>query len=523
VSTILPVAPADYTEIGYDALRASMLEHARARVPEWTDQSENDLGVLLIELFAYACDLTLYYQTRIAANLLPETSDEPAALLQLLRLIGYELRPPAPATADLRLGFDLTGPPAPPITIPAGTVFTATLTSGEDVRFEAVRTTVIDAAHLKPGDPADPLEAGLDFFFPLPVVEGRSFPNQLLGVSDGSPNQRYEIPQKRVIARSIVVRVQEPGATTEWEEVESFADSTPADRHVVVQRFLEPGAVQSDGAAAVLFGDGTNGMKPPAGTTASPVRIFADFRVGGGPEANVPAETVFDGPSFVRLATNPNAASGGMVAEDVARARRLAPRLFRTQERGVTLRDHEDVALHVPGVGKARAVAINFNEIAIFVAPSGQVGEPSEFLKRDLLAAFERRRMAATFIRVYGPTPADVYLGARIQAQPYFLVEDVRAAAERAVAEYLAFENVDFGTPVFLSRVYDAIQDLEQVVSLEVTEFARTPGGGIAGIIELGPHEIARLGYRDNPATPPDPTNPSNRPPIVLEIVGGRP
>ena len=91
-----PVIPIDYTNLGYDSLREAMLALARESLPELTDFSENDLGVLLIELFAYACDITLYYQTRIASNLFPATSDEPDALVQLLRLIGYELRPPAP-------------------------------------------------------------------------------------------------------------------------------------------------------------------------------------------------------------------------------------------------------------------------------------------------------------------------------------------------------------------------------------------------------------------------------------------
>src|SRR3954447_137348 len=92
----------DYTNLGYDALRRSMLELARESLPEYTDLTENDLGVLLIELFAYACDITLYYQSRIAQNLFPDTADETEALLRLLRLIGYELQPPAPARADLR-------------------------------------------------------------------------------------------------------------------------------------------------------------------------------------------------------------------------------------------------------------------------------------------------------------------------------------------------------------------------------------------------------------------------------------
>ena len=40
--------PIDYTNLGYDALRESMLAIASETLPEWTDHSENDLGVLLI-------------------------------------------------------------------------------------------------------------------------------------------------------------------------------------------------------------------------------------------------------------------------------------------------------------------------------------------------------------------------------------------------------------------------------------------------------------------------------------------
>ena len=117
----MTTAPAvvDYTNLGYTALRRAMLDLARESLPEYTDLSENDVGVLLIELFAYASDVTLYYQTRIAENLFPETSDEPESLLQLLRLIGYELLPPSPARVDLRIGVDPTI--AVPLTLPART------------------------------------------------------------------------------------------------------------------------------------------------------------------------------------------------------------------------------------------------------------------------------------------------------------------------------------------------------------------------------------------------------------------
>src|SRR5438876_944788 len=153
-----PILPIDYTNLGYDSLRQAMLALAQASLPEWTDFSESDLGVLMIELFAYACDITLYYQTRIAGNLFPATSDEPDALVQLLRLIGYELHPPTPATTELRIAFNAsdiasaiasstTTPPVPPtptqsnlsITIPERTSFSVSLSTGTQLTYETER------------------------------------------------------------------------------------------------------------------------------------------------------------------------------------------------------------------------------------------------------------------------------------------------------------------------------------------------------------------------------------------------
>jgi hypothetical protein len=521
MATELPI-PIDYTNLGFDPLREAMLDLARASVPEWTDFSENDLGVLLIELFAYANDITLYYQSRIASNLFPATSDEPDALLQLLRLIGYELRPPAPATANLRLSFDATT--GTPIHLPSATQFTVALTSGEQLTFETERAFQIQNSQLTPPDASNLRH----LLFPVPVIEGRTETDNPVGVSDGMPNQLYTLRQKPVVAGSIGVTVAEiPGLETQWQEVETLAYSSPADQHFVTQR-------DALGSAQILFGDGVNGRIPPRGTPATPVRIRATYRVGGGPQGNVPAGTSFrPALPIILAATNPQAAAGGTSSEDIGRARSLAPRLFRTQERAVTTQDYVDLAQQVPGVGKARAVALSWNQVVLYVAPAGQVADPSELLKRDLLAFFESRRMLTTPLTIQGPQPADVYLGALVRAQPYFLQADVRSAVERAVADYLAFDAVDFGQPIFLSKVYDVVQSLPQVASLTIFKFSRrpdlpsdvttNPDVDTDGVIEIGPNELPRAGYRDNPDTLINPADPSFRPPIFTIIEGGVP
>ena len=79
------------------------------------------------------------------------------------------------------------------------------------------------------------------------------------------------------------VTVTEPGGTRVWREVDSLADSTPADRVFVVHRDVV-------GRVQILFGDSVNGMKPPAGPAVS---IFATYRVLVGPISNLSAGTRF--------------------------------------------------------------------------------------------------------------------------------------------------------------------------------------------------------------------------------------
>jgi hypothetical protein len=482
--TVVRGVPVDYTALGYDALRAAMLDIAERTLPEWTDRSENDLGVLLIELAAYAGDLTLYYQTRIAQQLFPGSADEPEALVPLLRLLGYELRPASPATVDLTVTVDAATPL--PLTVPAGTVFTAELPSGEQVRFETLSPVLIADRDL------GPVAGNVRRFLPLTVVEGRTVDGDVIGRSDGSPSQLLLLAQAPAIPGSITVSVVEPGGSTRWREVTSMVDATGADRVFTVQR-------DAAGRARLLFGDGINGRIPPAGTLGAPAEVTATYRVGGGPVGNLsPGTTLTSNLPAIREAVAPAGGRGGAPAESLDHASDFAPRLFRSQHRAVTAQDYVDLALATPGVGKAVAVATGWNGVELYVAPSGSVSDPGELLRRDVLAAFESTRMLTTSITVNGPQPVDVYIRADVRAEPYVLADDVRRAVEDAVGALLAFEVVDFGQPLYLSRVYDAAQSLPQVTSLTVTQFSRDPSGGVDadGVIELGPFEVARPGYR---------------------------
>src|SRR5262249_18375062 len=153
----------------------------------------------------YMGDVLFYNQDRIAAESFLETATERRSVLNLLRLIGYELRPPTAASADLTLLFDpkATGT----VTLNPGMRFMTTKqTTGEVINFQYLRQPLtldltslplftLDATGALAKLPAGQTPDGSTFrlFRTLPVVHADPSPtaSEIIGSSDGSPNQVF--------------------------------------------------------------------------------------------------------------------------------------------------------------------------------------------------------------------------------------------------------------------------------------------------------------------------------------------
>src|ERR1700752_1763407 len=88
---------------GYNSFRKALVDLIPAKLPEWTDRSEADFGIALLELFAYMADILSYYQDRIANEAFLNTAQERRSVINHLRLIGYEMAPAAPSSARLSI------------------------------------------------------------------------------------------------------------------------------------------------------------------------------------------------------------------------------------------------------------------------------------------------------------------------------------------------------------------------------------------------------------------------------------
>lgn len=459
----------DYMARDYDSLLRAMRDLIPYKVPEWTEyESEADFGNALLQLFAHMGDILSYYQDRVANESFLGTARTRRSVIEHLRLIGYQLATAAPASTTLTLFFPENCDEI--VTIRRGDAF-ATKSSNDNpsVRFEytSEEPRIIDCSGLVAVN-------GVKIVEGIPVEEGRLIENEILGTSDGTPNQRFPLVHPGLIlrgsspeqatSRDLIVQTELGGVITEWTKQESLAFSRAGQTDFTIE-------IDENDRATLLFGDDEFGAIPATGSV-----IRATYRVGGGTHGNVPAnsiQTIADAPQLSLLAvevTNPEPATGGAARESIEHAVKHAPTVFRSLKRAVTTRDYEALALEFSGVGKVRAVPAGWNTVKLYVAPEGG-GEVSDVLRANLLSYFEDKRPISTLIEVESVDYLEIYVTANVDVVSYYSRDQVTEKVREAAGNLLAFENVDFGQPLHVSKFYEAIEAIEGVASVYISEF----------------------------------------------------
>ena len=495
----------DYTNRDYESLLTSLLDLAALKVPEWTDRSENDLGRLLLESFAYVGDVLLYYQDRIANEAFLSTAVERQSAIDLLSLIGYTLATPAPASAELTLMApnDSTDP----IRVEVGATF-ATKALPEKPALEFIYW------------PADgqPLEISRDGrggvrvypdaqeietaeYKPLIVIHAKKQPNEneyeFLGEVSQEPNQRFRLKQKHVLLLSdpgflnyLTVEVGSSGSFKRWERRETLLNSKSADEHYIVR-------IDDNDEAEIIFGDGQYGKIPPG------PELRSTYLTGGGTIGNVGSDTITMVKSGVSVqgveVTNPTAASGGTDRETIEHARLHAPSVFRSHKRAVTVTDYEALAKTVPGVAYVKADAPSWNYVDLCVVATGNTA-PTDELRARLYDFFEEKRMVTTKVHVRAPIFVGIFITVvELGVEPNFYQVDVQQRVQAALLKEL-FGQPKFGQPFYLSKVYEAIEAVDGVAFVRNVSLdgryadGQPPTEAQQGLLQLKPKEFPQPG-----------------------------
>lgn len=447
----------DYTSKDYAAFRESMLEHASRRFPAWSQASEGDLGMALIETMAYAADILSYYGDRIAAEAYITTATQRRSILNLAAMYGYKPADPIPAMGEVTFKTELDNPET---LVPAGTQIATAFQI--DLDAPIVFETDIDVYVPATGGTIN-----------VTVTQGRTVTDESLGVSTGAIEQSFRLYNTPVIHTSVYVTIGDDQAG--WDEftyIEHILDAGPEDP--VFATYTD-----ESGVMWLLFGDGVNGRIPSAGAT-----IRATYRIGGGSAGNVASgavDTLLSAIDGVYLATDDLGVSlssemaGGANAESIEEIRINAPRSFRAQDRCVTIKDYEDVALSVSGINKAVAVGNTYASITIFAAGPRGV-PPSQALLDRAQAGFVSKAQVGTTVTVLAAQTVKINVTLELHVTERFSQRAVKAEVIRALQNYLGFDSQNFGQRIPLAAIYRTVVHVAGIDYATVVVLAREDG-----------------------------------------------
>ena len=320
----------DYSTRDYEGFKQLMLTKLKEKLPEYSDFSDNDLGVILIDLLALGQDILSYYIDKTANESLLSTALERQNVVELCANLGYTLKNATPSIFEQVFEIE---PTEEETYIPKGFKIN-TIDNGYDevITFETVEELIIPPH-------CTGLEKDLQdkYLYSVEVVQGRTIEEELLGTSTGLPNQEFKLWESPVIASQVEILVNEGSGYENWEYVPSFLNSKSTDKHFSIK-------VDGSSKATIVFGNGTLGAIPSVYNDG----ILAKYRVGGGTTGNVAPNiiTQMENPrADIKSTFNPSTAKvPGEDVESIENAKSNAIRNLRTLDRAVTLQDYKDLA-----------------------------------------------------------------------------------------------------------------------------------------------------------------------------------
>jgi hypothetical protein len=463
----------DVTARDFASIRTELIALAEKLTPEWTDFSDADPGVIILESLAHLADMLHYVIDRAHNEGYLLTAQERDSVVKLLRLIGYELSARTAATVNLTVVTD-----APNVVIPAGQKVTSTAsgaTPAQTFELPTAITLVATGTHTVITDPD------------LVAIHGESVGLEAIGVSDGKPNQYMTLAQYPIALNpdgSTPLRVFVDA--TEWFPSGISGDGTSflgdeADSEVFGWQ------IDADGLATIKFGDGVNGAVPPVSAVIAGV-----YRVGGGKAANSVGKrtiTTFS-PAIIGVVsvTNEDQPSGGSDAETIEHAKKHGPLSLQALNRAVTLGDFEVLAKAVPGGGVKSARAYQGDSpwvVNVYIMADGTNPVPTGqwFPRLDsgtgLIGGVGRflteRKAVPARLEVYPVVVVIPYVSLTVYALSNYLRSAIRGELQdRLITLFEAIQD-DFGIGLPTSRVVQVVENTPGVDWVQVNALHRSP------------------------------------------------
>lgn len=459
----------DYTSRDYESLRDDLLRTLPFFCPEYTDMNPSDFGVVLMELLAYMGDNIHFYIDRMAEESFLPTAITRQSVVNLLKLIDYELRGKTAATVDVTFTIDQAL--SDDLLIPKGTLLhTYADTSASPIYFETTVALTIPSGYT----------TGT-----VSAVEGKTSGTVddpiILGQSNASPNQIFTLPETPVIDDSVSIYVNEGAGYTKWKIVETLVDSESCSQDCMLFR-------NANGVVNVYFGDNGQGKIPANGAI-----ISAIYRVGGGVQGNVGEGTItivdsqilYNGSPIAVSSTNNASATGGTDEQSIQSAKVEGPRALRALYRAITLEDFEALADTRNNVNAVRATVDRWRNcnrssaipVSLFVATEDG-SNMTLAQKQDILDYLAPRQIAGTTVELFDPKYQPIDLEANIYMYANYATSTVDTNVRENLNDYFNVQSssyTGFGKASYLSDITSVIDGSEGVAYVDFVKYSRQP------------------------------------------------
>lgn len=462
----------DYTSRDYEAYKQDMIESLQRRMPEYTDISETDAGIVILECLADGLDILSLYNDIVANDVILTTTQDRRLAVILAKQMGYTAL--NQTASRFKQVFVLTATHDQDIVIPKGTVvYTPETNNSESIYFETIEDHVIPAGMF--GDEQD--ENG-EYLYTVFVDQGETITEDLLGSSDGTPYQSFMLSYGEVITDTIELSVDQGDGFEEWKQVNTFLDSDSRDLVFTTN-------VDEFDRCFIEFGSGVNGAIPTPFLNG----IVCSYRVGGGKIGNVNPFTITEmteNLAYIGKTFNPNSAyTVGRDKEDLDTIKDKASKAYRTRDRAVTLQDYGDlIELNFPNI--SHAVGIRDSSDPLLVHISYQMAESYESdteLQEELTAFLDSRVMVGTNFDFQEAIPyiIDLNIEILIWDEHKSELDILKEQIESFITDnYFGYGAFDFGEDLYindlereLSKQFNGIRSIRTIIP--ITDLVECP------------------------------------------------
>tara|TARA_R110000824_G_scaffold71214_2_gene182473 strand:+ start:2058 stop:3677 length:1620 start_codon:yes stop_codon:yes gene_type:complete len=498
----------DYSVNDFSDLKTAMLNYIKAVYPaDYNNFAESDLGIMLVELFAYMSSVMSFKADMIANEMFLPTVSTTTNLRKLLQLIGVSLKGPisSKATAVMTLpdGSDVSG--STTLTIPfANRTFSVASTKDGSPLFFTLYPVNLTTGNVNLNVTDILQTSGLSL-----TGSGKTFNNLILlegelrtktdEFSQTDTIHTIELEDSSIVEGSIVVSSLRDGI---YSEVQNLFLADDGDEKSFEKVY------KGDYAATLVFGDNARGKSPTPGDS---YKVF--YRVGGGNRGNVPSRTLSVSipatHSTTALGTvdalveNTTHSTGGASSETVEHAKRWSPYFFKTQYRAVTGEDYTAFAnqfLSTAGLsGKCQSAlrrsGAGANMIDIYVVSKAsdlQLERASIIYKKELLSYLNNYKMLTDELTIVDGLVRTIDLVTTIFLDREFEIfeEEIKRKASDKITSFFNVDNRDFGERFKISELTRDLFSIPEVRFANIDNLTEDIKLNFNEILQLNNSEI---------------------------------